>query len=210
MTGENILKIFKNIPTLKTPRLTLRKIRSSDANDMYEYSKNEEVTSFLLWRPHADIEFTKAYIEYLFDEYSKGNFYDWAIVVRCGEHKNKMIGTVGFTSFDLSQQTAEIGYVLNPDFWGNEVAAEALREIIYFGFTKLKLHRIEAKYIVGNKRSVRVMEKCNMQFEGIARSSMYIKDGWKDIGIYSIISDDFIDNLNYYENRSKIEYRELI
>ena len=59
-----------------------------------------------------------------------------------------------------------------------------------FGFLKLGLHRIEAKYIDGNEASRRVMEKVGMTFEGLRRDEMYIKGGYRNIGVCSILRDE--------------------
>ena len=49
MTKGKTLKIFKKIPTLRTERLTLRKMSVDDARDMYDYARRPEVTKYLLW-----------------------------------------------------------------------------------------------------------------------------------------------------------------
>ena len=36
------------------------------------------------------------------------------------------------------------------------------------------------------------MEKCGMTFEGVRRSSMFIKGSYRDIGVCSIISDEYM------------------
>jgi ribosomal-protein-alanine N-acetyltransferase len=64
-----------------------------------------------------------------------------------------MVGTCGFTSFNCSSDSAEVGYVLNPEYWGKGIATEALTKVLEFGFDQLKLHRIEAKFIKENERS---------------------------------------------------------
>ena len=186
--NNKFIKIINKIPTLTTQRLTLRKIALNDYKDMYEYSKNEEVTRYLLWSPHADEGYTYRYIGHLQSEYKTGNFYDWAVVYT--EHK-KMIGTCGFTNFSIPNNSAEIGYVLNPKYWGMGIAPEAVNAVFDFGFNELKLNRIEAKYIYGNSRSRRVMEKCGMTFEGIHRSMIYNKGEYKDIGVCAILSYEY-------------------
>ena len=103
-----------------------------------------------------------------------------------------MIGTCGFTSFNYAHNSAEIGYVLNRAYWGRGLAAEAVRAVMRVGFLDLNLHRIEAKYMIGNSQSLRVMEKCGMRFEGIQRDAMYIKNKYETIGICAILSADYI------------------
>ena len=186
---ETVYKIFGRIPTIETERLILRKMKPSDSRDMYEYSRLPEVTRYLLWEPHTNPSQTLDYLEYLQTRYRVGDFYDWAVVEKS---RGKMIGTCGFTSLDFSNNAAEVGYVLNPAFWGKGLAPEALMRVMRFGFMELNVHRIEAKYMVENARSRRVMEKCGMTFEGVRRSSMYVKGRYRDIGICSILSDEYI------------------
>ena len=183
MKRELIYRTFSNIPTLYTERLTLRKMKVSDADDMFEYASLPQTTRYLTWRPHRSREYTKEYLEYLGTRYASGDFYDWAIIL-----DGKMIGTCGFTRFDPQNDSAEIGYVLNPAYHGREIAAEAAREVIRFGFEELGLHRIEAKYMVGNAASRRVMEKLGMTFEGEHRDAIKLGGNFITIGICSIIS----------------------
>ncbi len=164
-------------------------MKPSDARDMYEYARLPKVTEYLLWHPHKCIEQTMDYLHYIQASYRAGDFYDWAVV---DNETKKMIGTCGFTRLDFNHNLAEVGYVLNPEYWGRGIAAEALRRVMDFAFMELNVHRVEAKYIVGNDSSRRVMEKCGMTFEGVQRASMYIKGQYRDIGICSILSDEYI------------------
>ena len=192
MTYSKLYKIFANIPKLKTQRLVLRKVSERDAEDVFEYSREPAVSQYLLWSPHKNIEYTKDHLYRIKNDYRIGKYYDWAIELNAGENKGKMIGTCGFTSFDLSNNSAEIGYVINLKYWGQGIAAEALSAVISFGFDKLLLHRIEGRYLINNINSRKVMEKCNMSYEGVLRSSMVVKGNYEDVGICSIISDEYI------------------
>lgn len=184
-----IRRIFSDIPTLYTKRLVLRRMLKSDADDMYEYSKNPEVTKYLLWLPHPNVKYTARYLSYLSGRYRDGAFYDWAITDR---ETGKMIGTCGFTRFFEDHNSAECGYVLNPSFWGRGIAAEALLAVMKFGFMTLGLHRIECRYMIGNDRSRRVMEKVGMTYEGTMRDAVLAGDVYKTVGICSILSNEFI------------------
>ena len=188
MTSELLSKIFSNIPTLETPRLVMREMRAGDCFDMYEYAKNREVTKYLTWSPHPDSEYTKAYLCNLKNHYKMGMFYDWALVLK---EEEKMIGTCGFTRFDLANNSAEIGYVINPEHKGKEIAPEAARRVLEFGFYNLDLNRIEARYMVGNDASRRVMEKLGMKFEGVARKSICVNGVYRDVGTCAILASEF-------------------
>ena len=102
-----------------------------------------------------------------------------------------MIGTCGFTRFDYDNNAAEVGYVINPEYRGRGIAPEALSRVLEFGFTELKLNRIEARYIVGNEVSRRVMEKVGMKFEGVRRQSLLNKGDYVDVGYCSILASEY-------------------
>ncbi len=188
MNKSQLTRIFAKPPELQTRRLLLRKLAVSDFADMYEYSRLEEVTRYLVWNPHPDEEYTERYLESVQTQYKTGEFFDWGVVWR---DNGKLIGTCGFTSFDTAHNRGEAGYVINPAYRGIGVAPEALMAVLDFGFNELRLNRIEAKYIFGNDASRRVMEKCSMTFEGVLRGYMHIKHGYSDIGMCAVLADDF-------------------
>lgn len=189
MTKETVMRYFRDPPELVTPRLVLRRMKKTDYNDMYDYASDENVTRYLTWYPHPDAGYTLRYLAYITTRYRAGEFYDWAVIWK---ETRKMIGTCGFTSFHYGHNSAEIGYVLNPEYWGKGIAVEAVRAVMRVGFLTLNLHRIEAKFMEGNDRSRRVMEKAGMLFEGMQREAMYIKDQYTTIGTCAILASDFI------------------
>ena len=195
MKRSKIYKIFSNIPLMETDRLILRKMMVKDYEDMYLYACRPEVTKYLTWKPHTSPMYTKDYLEYIATKYSLGEFYDWAVI---DKYDQKMIGTCGFTRFDFHSNSAEIGYVLNPEYWGKGYATEAVKAVMKFGFETLGVVRIEAKYMNGNDASRRVMEKVGMSYEGMMRSALLVGDEYKNIGICSILLDEYKTIKNKY------------
>ncbi len=183
-----MLSIFSKPPTLTTDRLILRKILVSDYKDMFEYSCRPETSRYLLWTPHESPKFTKRYLSYLQTQYRDECFYDFAL-----EHREtgKMIGTCGFTDFDLGNNAAEVGYVLNPDFWHMGLAPEALTRLMQFGFSELRLHRLVAKIMVENDASKHVAEKCGFRHEATHKDSMLVKGEFRTICEYAILSGEY-------------------
>ncbi len=188
MKKEKIYRVFSHLPELITERLTLRQMLVLDTQDMYEYASRNDVTKYLTWYPHADKTYTKEYLQYLGGRYAAGMFYDWAIVY---EPDCKMVGTCGFTSFNCASDSGEVGYVLNPEYWGKGIAGEALERVLRFGFEELNLHRIEAKFIKENERSRRLMERVGMTFEGYLREGMLVKGNYVTVGICSILASEW-------------------
>ena len=188
MKKEKICSVFSKIPTLHTDRLTLRRLGAADVDDMFDYAKRQDVTEYLRWYPHQSKKYTSDYLRYISARYKLGDFYDWAVVEN---ESGRMIGTCGFTSFDLPHDSAEIGYVLNPEFHGKGYATEAATRVLEFGFSELSLHRIEARFMKENTASLRVMEKLGMTLEGYRRDGMLIKEKYRTIGVCSILCHEW-------------------
>ena len=188
MTNQQIMKTFQRPPTLVTGRLTLRRMLPSDDADMYEYACLPEVTEYLLWSPHPSREHTRRYLEMIQGNYKRGEFFDWAIVLTAG---GKMIGTCGFTCLEPDHRRAEVGYVLNPAYWGRGLAPEAVMAAEEFAFRELGMNRVEAHFMQGNDRSLRVMQKCGMTLEGYLQQYMFVKGQYRTIGIAAITRDRF-------------------
>ena len=188
MKKETVFKIFSNIPTLYTERLSLRAMHPIDAEDMFDYAKRPEVTKYLLWREHESISFTRDYLVYVGRRYALGDFYDWAIIDR---ESRKMIGTCGFTKIDTANNSAEIGYVLNPDFHRRGFGSEAVKRILKFGFEELKLNRIEARFMQGNEASLALMRSVGMTFEGYMRDLVLAKGSYRTVGVSSILRSEY-------------------
>jgi ribosomal-protein-alanine N-acetyltransferase len=176
MNQHEIRHIFKNPPVLTTDRLILRMIQRDDYRDMYAYAHREEVTRYLLWSPHPSEEYTRFYVRNLQKFYRNGLFYDWAILLKS---ENRMIGTVGFTRLDSANHCGEIGYV------------EAAEAVLLFGFLRLNLNRIEARCMVENHASLRVMEKLGMKYEGTFRQLLLVKGKFVDVIVCAITKDQW-------------------
>ena len=181
-------RLFSRIPTLETPRLILRKILPEDAEDMHEYSRLAEVTRYLTWFEHDDVQYTKDYLCALQGAYRRGDFYDWGLELK---ENGKFIGTCGFTAICEDQNFAEVGYVLSPSYQGQGLMTEALKRVIRFGFEILCLERIEAKHMNGNDASAAVMKRCGMSYEGHIRHRMIIKGKYEDYHLYSLLKSEY-------------------
>ncbi|MCD4656075.1 MAG: GNAT family N-acetyltransferase [Planctomycetes bacterium] len=184
----NIEHVFSHLPTLKTNRLILRKMKLSDAQDIFDYASDHEVSKTTNWSAHNVLEDSKTYLKSMLKRYSYNQASEWGIV-----HKKsgKMIGTCGFTAWIPGYYKGEIGYSLAQKFWNLGLTTEAIRKVIEFGFTKIKLNRIEARCWLNNPASERVMQKVGMQFEGSLRETMFVKKRFRTLKLYSILASDY-------------------
>ena len=184
---QTYLDVFSHLPTLLTSRLTQRPVRKSDAEDMYEYSRDPEVARHVLWDAHTSIHQTRNYIRYLIRQYRNAAPGTFAIALR---DSGKVIGTIGFMWLQMDNRSAEVGYSLGRRYWNQGYMTEALQAIVEFGFTRLNLNRIEAQHECDNPASGRVMLKAGMQREGTLRQRIFNKGRFVDVDLYAIVRSD--------------------
>jgi len=185
---QTYLEVFSHLPTLYTPRLILRPARMSDAEDMYEYSRDPEVARHVLWDAHRSIHQTRAYIRFLIRQYRNASPATFVIVLR---DTGKVIGTIGFMWLQTDNRSAEVGYSLSRAYWNQGIMSEALKAVVEFGFTQLSLNRIEAQHESDNPASGRVMAHAGMRHEGTLRQRIYNKGRFADVELYAILRSDF-------------------
>lgn len=182
-----IREIYGNLPELQTERLLLRKVSMQDAEDMFAYASDEDVSRYVTWNTHQSMEDSKGFIRFIEQQYDNGGVAPWAIE---DKESGRMIGTVDFVFWKPQYQIAEIGYVLNKDFWGKGYMTEAAGKLLRFGFGKMDLIRIQACCCVENIGSQRVMEKIGMTYEGTHRKAAKIKGVHWDLKKYAILKEE--------------------
>lgn len=180
--------VFSDLAPIETERLLLRKMALADAEDMFEYASDPEVTNYTTWYPHTSIEDSRQFLEHITGRYDRHGVAEWGVI-----HKRdrKFIGTCGYIYWEPQHARAEIGYALSRSYWGQGLMSEAAREVISFGFRNMTLNRVEARCLPENIGSARVLEKSGMNFEGILRQHMYIKGRYIDLKMYAIVRSDW-------------------
>lgn len=173
-------EVGANLPVLDTARLVLRRMRESDARDVFAYASDPAVAEHTSWEPHGSLEQSRAFTAQM----ARSTGCAWAI-----EHRadRAVIGTIGYQPGIVPGVWGEIGYVMARPYWGQGLMTEALREVLRFGFDALGLNRIQARCKVENAASARVMEKTGMTFEGVLRESSFSKGRFLDLKLYSIL-----------------------
>lgn len=148
--------------TLETERLILRVWKTSDKEDLYEYAKNEAVGPFAGWKPHKSIVESEEIIKMFQnndDVYALEHRETEKVIGSIGLHLRKPDEAVGH--FDQR----EIGYVLNPSFWGNGFIPEAVYRVLAYCFEEMNLDMVWCGHFDFNDKSKRVNEKCGFAYK---------------------------------------------
>lgn len=188
---------LKEIPVFETERLLLRRVALPDLEDVFEFSSDPEVAHHMTWEKNNSKEETLAnFLQPAIEGYEEGQSGVWAIVYK--KH-DKVIGTCSLVDWSNEHHKAEIGFVLNKTYWGAGFAAEAVKEVIRYGFNTLQLNRMEGGCDIDNFGSEKVMLKLGMKFEGVLRKNEFIKGEFRDTKMFSILKDEF-DSTNWNED----------
>ncbi len=147
---------------IATKRMILRKWKLTDYKDLYEYAKSDLVGPNAGWAPHKDEAESKEIISMFIEA-------DDVLAIELKSEK-KVIGGIGLhrrkpDDNNQSGDQREIGYVLNPEYWGRGYIPEAVNSLIKYGFTNLKLDLIWCGHFDDNIKSRRVVEKCGFDFK---------------------------------------------
>ncbi|WP_297426372.1 GNAT family N-acetyltransferase [Clostridium sp.] len=177
---------------IETNRLMLRRFSTEDAIDMFHnWTHDSEVTKYLTWLNHENIETTYKILKIWKDNYKNIDYYHWAIELK---ESKQVVGSISLINLDDYNENCEIGYCIGKEFWNKGITTEALSNIINFAFTQIGFKRITGKHHIRNLASGRVMKKCGLKYEGVLRK--IIKDGngvLVDCKCYSILNDEYLN-----------------
>ena len=94
------------------------------------------------------------------------------------------VGGIGLIlNSDIYIMSAEMGYWLGEEFWGQKIASEAVKQMVDYTFYYFDIVRLYAEVFENNKASMRVLEKNGFYLEGVRRKAV-LKNG--------VLMDDFI------------------
>lgn len=162
---------------LTTTDLQLRTPKLSDSDAMHALLSDPETVKYWVNTPIIDKQVsTDKLADYLHSD-EKGESINWAV---CLKNQSEMIGRCVFFHFDEANHRAEIGFILNRQYWRRGLMRQAVEAVIQFGFINLNLHRIEADVDPHNAGSLALLESVGFKREGYFPERWLIGEKWKD------------------------------
>ena len=174
---------------IHTPRLILREFREIDHDDVHAYGSDADVARFMDWGPNTPQD-TRDALAIAFDAQAAVPRADFGVAV-VPLATGRVMGSIALHLRDRANRTAELGFCLHRDLWGQGLITEAALAILDVGFRHLDLHRVFATCDVRNTGSYRVMEKVGMRREGCMRRDRQIKGAWRDTYLYALLAADY-------------------
>lgn len=164
--------------------ISIRKWKIDDVEQLFNILNNQKILNNLrdgIPYPYT-IENAQEFISQTLKA-PKNSQYSWAILI-----DDQVIGSVGvFRKDNIHYRTAEIGYYISEEYWGNGIMTKVMKEVCDYIFHETDILRLFAEPFAYNIASCRVLEKAGFELEGILRSNA-IKNGQiLDMKMYSIV-----------------------
>lgn len=181
---------FKQFPVLETDRLLIDRLTKSDRNSIYGIFSDKRVVENYDVERFRDISEADNLVDYFDARFESFTGIRWG--ARCKKTK-KLIGTIGFTTWNEFDHSVNLGYDLAFEHWGKGYASEMMQVLIQYVFSKdfpFFVNRIEASILPHNKHSIRLVKRFGFVFEGTLRDKCFWNGGFHSMDLYSLLRSD--------------------
>lgn len=178
----------ERFPELAAPRLRLRALSCDDAGDLYAVFSNPRAMRYWSSPPMTEPAQAAAYIEQIRRWFAGRGGMQWGIA---RHDDDRVIGTVTLFMFMPEHHRCEVGFILNPDFWGQGLASEAVARALAYAFDDLRMERIEADVDPRNLSSQRMLERLGFQHEGLMRERWRVAGETQDGLMLALLRREF-------------------
>ena len=146
---------------IKLGKIILREIEENDYLALYECGKNKLMCETLNWGPFNSLIEAKYVINEI---YLKRPI--WGLPIGYGViYDDKLIGVCDYHSYDDSNNSIEIGYFLNPDYWNMGIMTKVVKKAIEVAFDYLECDKVIIGSDIYNERSLKLINKLNLKYE---------------------------------------------
>ncbi len=175
---------LSTLPTITTPRLSLRWIDEDDIDGLYYVFSDPRVMRYWSSPPLANRQAAAELQREIATGNENGTMMKWGLALR---ENNSLIGTATLFNLDLSNGRAELGYALGRAHWGKGYMQEALQALLAHAFEVLELRRLEADVDPRNQASIRTLERHGFQREGFLRERWHVNGEIQDAIFYGLL-----------------------
>lgn len=173
---------------LTTERLILREFAEDDWARVLEYQSDPRYLRYYEWEARTPDD-ARAFVGMFLRWQGEQPRRKWQLAVTLRE-SGLLVGNCGVRQAQAGARCAELGYELDPAYWGRGYATEAAQTMLAFAFGELGIHRVQAEVIAENTASARVLAKLGFRLEGRLRENQWFKGLWWDTLIFGLIESE--------------------
>ncbi|MDW8570061.1 GNAT family protein [Staphylococcus shinii] len=161
-----------------------RDLKDTDIEDINELYNLTEVNKYQNWGVQS-YEDTKEFIDEVIIQDS-----DLVYNVLVNPDTDKVIGTIQL-AIDEGNKSAEIEFIIHPNYWNNGIATNIAKTIIKYAFKVLKLNRVWASIDSNNIAARMVLQNLEMKLEGVFRENRLVDGEYRDTLNYAILKSEY-------------------
>lgn len=175
---------------IETPRLILKSITPALIHEFYNTKSQEEIQDYFRM-DEAAYEHYKTMHEKGMETHRISLF----VFLLIEKETGLPIGECGFHTWAASHNRAEVFYHLRDEKAKRKgFMTEALKRVLEYGFTDLKLHRVEALIAAENEPSLRLLLRYGFTKEGTMREDYFVNGKNEDSECYSLLKWEWEKN----------------
>lgn len=161
-----------------------RDLIDTDIDDINELHNLTEVTKYQTWKTQSNEE-TKQFLREVINQDSNVVYN-----VLVNADTDKVIGTIQLV-IDEVNKSAEIEFIIHPNYWNNGIATNIAKTIIKYAFKVLKLNRVAASIDSNNTAARMVLQNLEMKLEGVLRENRLVDGEYRDTLSYAILRSEY-------------------
>ena len=195
---------------LKNNNLIFKKISMQYLKEFHNYSIDPRLYEFLGYEPFTTIKETRSYLNKLLNRISnkENNAIYWFIFKK---KSKKLVGTAGLLNISYENNSAEIGFGIDPKLWGKGYIITILEIIKFYSFEVLELNRIYGSTFKKNLRTINSIKASGMISEGIKKQVIKKNDKFHDTWSYRMLKSEYIKSRRINKNdKVKIKNNEVV
>jgi ribosomal-protein-alanine N-acetyltransferase len=175
------------LPVLRGRRAILREVLSGDAAALAGALGTSEVLRYLPPGPTNPEQFAR-FIRWVRRERRAGRYLSYAVVPR---DRGTAAGLFQMWPIEPGFGTAEMGFALDPAFWGSGLFTDSAALAVRFAFETLGVRRLEFRSAVGNGRGNGALAKLGAVPEGTLRQCFPCTSGVLDHTMWSLLASEW-------------------
>ncbi|WP_147919186.1 GNAT family N-acetyltransferase [Ruania zhangjianzhongii] len=105
------------------------------------------------------------------------------------EEDSQLVGRINLNSIVRGVlQSGNVGYLVDEASTGRGIATAALRHLVDYAFTDLRLHRLQASVLPENAGSQKVLKNLGFSHFGTAPEYLFIQGRWRTHDLFQLIN----------------------
>lgn len=151
-----------NQVSITTERLILREFTLMDAAAVFAYSTKPEAHQFADHPPHTSVYDTEEMIQRFIEWQFNTPRQNLVLGLALKNTPRTLVGDLALTTTDQVHREAELGFMIDPAYWGLGYGTEAAAALISYGFTHVGWKRIAAACHKDNLASQKLLRRVGL------------------------------------------------